>query len=220
MASPGEASVDETHVGKKKKLPARYWQELQEEERKDENKVKSDGEQSKEALRQEEDKTQKAKKRKQDQSPSDGEKVKPEKSDPFPGPAPIPEDRLQKFKRKDKLKKPHRKQHKLRDIIARSEDASEMAQKQAARFDLLLPEEAGFLEGDEDEDTCMISQEDIAEAVDITSGAKYFNLKLSQFGPYRLDYSKTGRSVSCNIMQHMLICVKCFVSLLWRETDI
>lgn len=29
-----------------------------------------------------------------------------------------------------------------------------------------------FLEGDEDEDTCMISQEDIAEAVDITSGAK------------------------------------------------
>ncbi|XP_042083211.1 WD repeat-containing protein 46-like isoform X2 [Haplochromis burtoni] len=219
MASPGEASVDETHVGKKKKLPARYWQELQEEERKDENKVKSDGEQSKEALRQEEDKTQKAKKRKQDQSPSDGEKVKPE-SDPFPGPAPIPEDRLQKFKRKDKLKKPHRKQHKLRDIIARSEDASEMAQKQAARFDLLLPEEAGFLEGDEDEDTCMISQEDIAEAVDITSGAKYFNLKLSQFGPYRLDYSKTGRSVSCNIMQHMLICVKCFVSLLWRETDI
>ncbi|XP_006796599.1 WD repeat-containing protein 46 [Neolamprologus brichardi] len=193
MASPGEASVNETHVGKKKKLPARYWQELQEEERKDENKVKKDGEQSKEALQQEEDKTQKAKKRKQDQSPSDGEKVKPEKSDPFPGPAPIPEDRLQKFKRKDKLKKPHRKQHKLRDIIARSEDASEMAQKQAARFDLLLPEEAGFLEGDEDEDTCMISQEDIAEAVDITSGAKYFNLKLSQFGPYRLDYSKTGR---------------------------
>ncbi|CAI5647917.1 unnamed protein product [Oreochromis niloticus] len=193
MASPGEAAVDETHVGKKKKPPARYWQELQEEERKDENNVKNDAEQSKEAQQQEEDETQKAKKRKQDQSPSDGEKVKPGKSDPFPGPAPIPEDRLQKFKRKDKLKKPHRKQHKLRDIIARSEDASEMAQKQAARFDLLLPEEAGFLEGDEDEDTCMISQEDIAEAVDITSGAKYFNLKLSQFGPYRLDYSKTGR---------------------------
>ncbi|XP_030590326.1 WD repeat-containing protein 46 isoform X2 [Archocentrus centrarchus] len=115
------------------------------------------------------------------------------KSDPFPGPAPIPEDRVQKFKRKEKLKKPHHKQYKLRDIIARSEDASEMAQKQAARFDLLLPEEAGFLEGDEDEDTFTISQEDIADAVDITSGAKYFNLKLSQFGPYRVDYSKTGR---------------------------
>ena len=29
-----------------------------------------------------------------------------------------------------------------------------------------------FLEGDEDEDTCTISQEDIADAVDITAGAK------------------------------------------------
>lgn len=29
-----------------------------------------------------------------------------------------------------------------------------------------------FLEGDEDEDTCRISQEDIADAVDITAGAK------------------------------------------------
>lgn len=35
-----------------------------------------------------------------------------------------------------------------------------------------------FLEGDEDEDTCMISQEDIAEAVDITSGAKVRTLKV------------------------------------------
>lgn len=51
----------------------------------------------------------------------------------------------------------------------------------------------------------------------LSSPPQYFNLKLSQFGPYRLDYSKTGRSVSCNIMQHMLICVKCLVSLLWRE---
>lgn len=29
-----------------------------------------------------------------------------------------------------------------------------------------------FLEGDEEEDTCTISQDDIADAVDITSGAK------------------------------------------------
>lgn len=32
--------------------------------------------------------------------------------------------------------------------------------------------DARFLEGDEGEDTCLISQEDIADAVDITSGAK------------------------------------------------
>lgn len=42
-----------------------------------------------------------------------------------------------------------------------------------------------FLEGDEDEDTCMISQEDIAEAVDITSGAKvlrpFYQINVSLF---------------------------------------
>ncbi|XP_042347739.1 WD repeat-containing protein 46 [Plectropomus leopardus] len=186
MASPGEAVVDEAHVGKKKKPPARYWDEPQEKE-KDENKVGKDGGES------EGGQTQKAKKRKQDQGQKEGKKFISGKSDPFPGPAHIPEDRIQKFKRKDKTKKPRRKQYKLRDMITRSDEASEMAQKQAARLDLLLPEDAGFLEGDEDEDTCTISQEDIADAVDITSGAKYFHLKLSQFGPYRVDYSKTGR---------------------------
>lgn len=35
-----------------------------------------------------------------------------------------------------------------------------------------FPSNLRFLEGDEDEDTCTISQEDIADAVDITSGAK------------------------------------------------
>ncbi|KAI5101504.1 WD repeat-containing protein 46 [Silurus meridionalis] len=80
-----------------------------------------------------------------------------------------------------------------KEFIEKSEMASNLAQKQAARYDLMLPEDAGFLEGDEGEDTCTVLQEDIAEAVDITSGAKYFNLHLNQFGPYRLDYSRTGR---------------------------
>uniref|UniRef100_A0A3Q3KLT8 WD repeat-containing protein 46 n=1 Tax=Monopterus albus TaxID=43700 RepID=A0A3Q3KLT8_MONAL len=149
------------------------------------NKGDKDGERSEEALQHKEQKPQKTRKRTRE-----GDEIK---LDPFPGPAPIPEDRVQKFKRKEKTKTPHHAHYKLRDMIVRSEEASEMAQKQAARFDILLPEDAGFLEGDEDEDTCTISQEDIALDVDITSGAKYFNLKLSQFGPYRVDYSKTGR---------------------------
>ncbi|KAM4562595.1 WD repeat-containing protein 46 [Odontesthes bonariensis] len=192
MASPDGVTVSDSHVGKKKKLPARYWQESPQES-KAENKNGKEGEPTEQAVQQEEQKAQKIKKRKQRDGQVDGKKFISGKSDPFPGPAPIPEDRLQKFKRKDKIQKPSRHYYKLKDMIARSEEASEMAQKQAARFDLLLPEDAGFLEGDEDEDTCIISQEDISDAVDISSGAKYFNFKLSQFGPYRVDYSKTGR---------------------------
>uniref|UniRef100_A0A4W6G4T1 WD repeat-containing protein 46 n=1 Tax=Lates calcarifer TaxID=8187 RepID=A0A4W6G4T1_LATCA len=193
MASPSKAAASEAHVGKKKKKPpARYWQEPREEE-KDGNKVGKDEGRTESALQQEQHTKLKPRKRKQEEAGSDGKEFISGKSDPFPGPAPIPEDRVQKFKRKEKTKMPRPKHRKLRDMIVRSDEASEMAQKQAARLDLLLPEDAGFLEGDEDEDTCTISQEDIADAVDITSGAKYFNLKLSQFGPYRLDYSKTGR---------------------------
>ncbi|XP_038127442.1 WD repeat-containing protein 46 [Cyprinodon tularosa] len=189
MASPGEADVNASHVEKKKKPPARYWQESHEKE----NGSNKDEGQPEQQQQEKKKKTQKTKKRKGDEQPGDGKRVISGKSDPFPGPAPVPKHKLQKFKRKDNTTKPNWKHYKLKDIVKRAEEGSEMAQKQAARFDLLLPEDAGFLEGDEDEDTCMISQEDIADAVDITSGAKYFNLKLSQFGPYRLDYSRTGR---------------------------
>ncbi|XP_056279763.1 WD repeat-containing protein 46 [Pseudoliparis swirei] len=191
MASPGGQALTVTHVEKKKKPPARYWEDPpppQQQEGKDENKVRKDGEQT-------ERQTPKAKKRKENEDQGDGKQFISGKSDRFPGPAPIPEDRLQKFKRKEKMKKPRRQHYKLQDMIARSEENSEMSQKQAARLDLLLPEDAGFLEGDEDEDTCTISQEDIAESVDITAKTKHFDLKLSQFGPYRVDYSKTGRQV-------------------------
>uniref|UniRef100_A0A8C0G2K5 WD repeat domain 46 n=1 Tax=Chelonoidis abingdonii TaxID=106734 RepID=A0A8C0G2K5_CHEAB len=51
----------------------------------------------------------------------------------------------------------------------------------------------GFLEGDPGEDTCTIAQADIAEAADITSATKHFELTLNQFGPYRMDYTRHGR---------------------------
>lgn len=35
---------------------------------------------------------------------------------------------------------------------------------------------------------------------------QYFNLNLSQFGPYRVDYSKTGRSVS-HCLYHTSVCL-------------
>ncbi|KAM9785398.1 WD repeat-containing protein 46 [Neosynchiropus ocellatus] len=177
MAAVSEDTVDSSHVEKKEKQSApRYWDASKEEEK---------NEKDKEANSDNEAPQQKKRWR--------SKKLISGKRDPFPGPAPIPEAKIKKFTRDGQVKKPPRQFAKAREIMARADALSEMAQKQAARFDMLLPEDAGFLEGDEGEDTCTISQEDIAEAVDISSGAKYFNLKLSQFGPYRPDYDKTGR---------------------------
>ncbi|XP_077572315.1 WD repeat-containing protein 46 [Stigmatopora nigra] len=126
----------------------------------------------------------------------------------FWGSAPVPEATLQKYTRKGKTDETINKNHiRLVEVMERADKASEMAATQAARFDLLLPEEAGFIEGDEDEDTCTISQQDIADAVDISSGTKHFDLNLSQFGPYRLDYNKTGRHLLLGGKRGHLACV-------------
>nr|DBA20443.1 TPA: hypothetical protein GDO54_017220 [Pyxicephalus adspersus] len=86
-------------------------------------------------------------------------------------------------------KRPFQRQMRL------EENKVEAAMNQAARHDLLLPEESGFLEGDEGEDTCTITQHDIVDVVDITSASKHFNLFLNQFGPYRINYSRNGRNL-------------------------
>ncbi|MCI4381103.1 hypothetical protein PGIGA_G00247660 [Pangasianodon gigas] len=191
MAAPVQEALANTHVEKKKKPPKRYWEETKNEDDKNTDKdVKdknSEGEAPQEVSDKKDDERRKKRKRRIDGKFISGKK------DPFPGEAPIPQEQLKKFQRGKKFQKLNRARKKAKEIITQSEAASALAQKEAARYDLLLPEEAGFLEGEEGEDTCTVSQEDIAEAVDITSGAKYFNLHLTQFGPYRLDYSRTGR---------------------------
>ncbi|XP_044913322.1 WD repeat-containing protein 46 isoform X2 [Felis catus] len=116
--------------------------------------------------------------------------------DPFPGPAPVPVEVAQKFCRIDKSKKlPHSKS-KTRSRLEVAEAEEQEISIKAARSELLLAEEPGFLEGEDGEDTAKIRQVDIVEAVDIASAAKHFDLNLRQFGPYRLNYSRTGRHLA------------------------
>uniref|UniRef100_A0A8C9A1I5 WD repeat-containing protein 46 n=1 Tax=Prolemur simus TaxID=1328070 RepID=A0A8C9A1I5_PROSS len=116
--------------------------------------------------------------------------------DPFPGPAPVPVEVVQKFCRIDKSKKlPHSKS-KTRNRLEVAEAEEKETSVKAARSELLLAEEPGFLEGEDGEDTAKILQADIVEAVDIASAAKHFDLNLRQFGPYRLNYSRTGRHLA------------------------
>ncbi|XP_077645046.1 WD repeat-containing protein 46, partial [Lonchura striata] len=67
------------------------------------------------------------------------------------------------------------------------------AAEKAARWEKLLPEEPGFLEAEPGQEPARIPQSEIVRNVDIGSGAKRFELRLEQFGPYRLDYDRTGR---------------------------
>uniref|UniRef100_H0VM38 WD repeat-containing protein 46 n=1 Tax=Cavia porcellus TaxID=10141 RepID=H0VM38_CAVPO len=112
--------------------------------------------------------------------------------DPFPGPAPVPVQKARKFCRIDKSKKLPHSLPKTQSKLEVAEALEEEISIKAARSELLLAEEPGFLEGDDGEDTAKIRQADIVEAVDIASAAKHFDLNLRQFGPYRLDYSRTG----------------------------
>ncbi|XP_040298555.1 WD repeat-containing protein 46 isoform X2 [Bufo bufo] len=114
-------------------------------------------------------------------------------TDPFPGLPSMPEDQLTKYERARKAEQVMDTFPNVKERLKREESKVQSAVSQAARHDLLLPEEEGFLEGDEGEDTSTITQQDIAEVVDITSASKHFNLTLNQFGPYRINYSRNGR---------------------------
>ncbi|VEU21991.1 DEKNAAC102967 [Brettanomyces naardenensis] len=69
------------------------------------------------------------------------------------------------------------------------------AMKSAARTDVLLQEEAGYMEAEGMEKTYKFRQNDIVQEVDIGTAKKGFELKLDQYGPYSLDYSRNGREL-------------------------
>ncbi|XP_071657077.1 WD repeat-containing protein 46 [Patagioenas fasciata] len=115
------------------------------------------------------------------------------RKDPFPGPAPLARPRVKRFLRGATEKVPRAARPWLRRQLQLWGQREEAAAEGAARAELLLPQEPGFLEADPGEDTCTVTQGDIAEAVDIASAAKHFELKLEQFGPYRVDYTRDGR---------------------------
>ncbi|XP_058822712.1 WD repeat-containing protein 46 [Topomyia yanbarensis] len=73
----------------------------------------------------------------------------------------------------------------------RKEINIEFAAEQAARAEVLLNEDEGYLEVDDDETTTEVTQAEIVDNVDITTAAKHFNLQL-EFGPYRMRYTKNG----------------------------
>ncbi|XP_014212281.1 WD repeat-containing protein 46-like isoform X2 [Copidosoma floridanum] len=79
-----------------------------------------------------------------------------------------------------------------RQRLRQKEKMIQTMAEQAARTEMLLTEDYGFLENDPGETTTQFKQNDIVSSTDITSVAKHFQLNL-EFGPYWLRYSRNGR---------------------------
>lgn len=80
----------------------------------------------------------------------------------------------------------------FKEKLQRKEVYYDFANEQAARAELLLNEEQGFIEPDDGVSTAEYTQQEIVKNVDITAATKHFNLSLD-FGPYRMRYTKNGR---------------------------
>lgn len=71
----------------------------------------------------------------------------------------------------------------------------EEARDAAERAEILLTEEQGFIEAEGMEKTWRLKQDEIVKHVDISTANKRFELKLNDFGPYTIDYSRNGRDL-------------------------
>lgn len=102
----------------------------------------------------------------------------------------------EKYTREAKKARYSTKNRRLNAGLKRVDQQYRDAVNSAAGTDMLLQEEAGFLEADGPmEKTFKFKQDDIVEAVDVSTANKRFELKLNEFGPYRIDYTRNGRGL-------------------------
>lgn len=119
---------------------------------------------------------------------------KPKDNDPFPGRKPIDRKKVERYSRGQSVNLMSIQNKVKENELKRQEDTLAFASEQAARGEILLPEEAGYLEGDEDQEfTSKLTQTEIRKAVDTVSASKSFDLKLQEFGPYKIDYTRNGK---------------------------
>lgn len=88
------------------------------------------------------------------------------------------------------------KDKKLRANLKALEAKQKAAILEAKDAEILLEHEAGFLEPEgELERTYKVRQDEIQDSVGIETAKKGFELRLNDFGPYRMDYSRNGRDL-------------------------
>ena len=120
--------------------------------------------------------------------------------DQYPGKAPIDPVALERHSRGDGVRHEKIKTKYGQKMAKRREEMARSVEETAARAEILLQEDAGYLETGRTEEeveefTARITQTLLKRNVDIESAQKGFELNLSQFGPYTLDYTRNGRSL-------------------------
>lgn len=120
------------------------------------------------------------------------ELIKQSKTPLPPRKSKVPKELLDKHSRGAKIESRGVKTKFFKEKLKRKEILHEYATEQAARTEILLKEDPGFLVADEGELTSSYRQSEIAENVDITTSSKLFKLNLD-FGPYSMKYTRNGR---------------------------
>lgn len=100
-----------------------------------------------------------------------------------------------KYERDKNRKKIYSRDKKVNAGIKKVDKQYKDAVASAAGTEMLLQEEVGFLEAEGMEKTFKFKQDDIKEAVDSSTAKKAFQLKLPDYGPYQLDFSRNGREL-------------------------
>jgi len=124
-------------------------------------------------------------------------KKKNKGKDRFPGKAPIKTESLEKHQYSDAIEPKRFKSKYAQKLAVKREYDRKSAHETAARTELLLEDDAGFIEADSDDEfTGRVTQTQIKKSVDVESAEKAFELNLPQFGPYTIDYTRNGRFVA------------------------
>ncbi|KAG7384043.1 hypothetical protein PHYPSEUDO_003013 [Phytophthora pseudosyringae] len=84
---------------------------------------------------------------------------------------------------------------KLKGSLQRASDRHKLAAESAAKSEILLPDQMGFLEAEGLEKTYKFSQQQLADNVDINTARKIFSLDLPDYGAYRVKYTRNGRNM-------------------------
>lgn len=92
-------------------------------------------------------------------------------------------------------RKKRRRTGRLGSKLRELDEEHKSALKSAESTKALLTEDAGYMEAEGMERTYKFNQDDIVKEVDASTARKRFKLKLDQYGPYTINYTRNGREL-------------------------